>query len=72
MFSTSASSGGCRALCTSAAVISTVVGLPVAASLPRSDAFWRISVGERMAEPRSTFRSSAVRWPMIRPFSRRM
>ena len=55
-----------------AAVISTVAGLPLAASRPRSETFCRISEGERTALPRSTFRSSAVRWPMIRPFSRRM
>ena len=71
--SISAFSGGRIALRTSGAVMVTVVGLPGArvAAAERDLLVARRACMSR-AEPRSILRSSAVRWPMISPFSRRM
>ena len=65
------SMGGMIAFRMSRAVMPTVDGLPVRASRPRSEASSLSSIAVSRAVPRSSLRSSAVRWPMISPFSRR-
>jgi hypothetical protein len=52
---------------TSSVVVTIVLGSPVMRSRPRISACSSSSSGH--AEPRAIFTSSAVRWPMARPYS---